>query len=202
MTTPDPFNTHGSPNHHPDGFQAPGPAQPYGTPADGAPPQYPAPGYGAYQAPPPPQMTPPYDGISIAALVSGLLGTGPVAAILGGIGLSRTARNVRSGRWMAWTGLILGVLSTIAWIALIVFFVWLIDTTETYSGEPEVGIFDTSATYGDDPYLDGLWDACEAGDMAACDELYTQSPFGSAYEDFAWECGGHGRPLAQLQCVG
>lgn len=43
--------------------------------------------------------------------------------------------------------------------------------------------------YGDDPELDALWDACEAGDGAACDELWLTSPFGSAYEDFGGTCG-------------
>lgn len=44
--------------------------------------------------------------------------------------------------------------------------------------------------YGDDPALDALWDQCDAGDGAACDELYFSSPFGSEYEDFGDRCGG------------
>jgi S1-C subfamily serine protease len=44
-------------------------------------------------------------------------------------------------------------------------------------------------TYGDDAYLDELWDACAAGDMAACDELYWITPVGSAYEAFGSTCG-------------
>ncbi len=44
-------------------------------------------------------------------------------------------------------------------------------------------------TYGDDPQLDTLWDACEAGDMGACDELYYQSEPGSDYEYFGGTCG-------------
>jgi hypothetical protein len=43
--------------------------------------------------------------------------------------------------------------------------------------------------YGDDPHLDDLWDECAAGDGAACDSLYYQSPFGSEYEDFGDTCG-------------
>ena len=39
--------------------------------------------------------------------------------------------------------------------------------------------------YGDDPYLDGLWDAAEAGDMAAAEELYQNSYPLSEYEAFA-----------------
>jgi S1-C subfamily serine protease len=43
--------------------------------------------------------------------------------------------------------------------------------------------------YGDDRALDGLWDACQAGDWAACDELFYVSPFGSEYEAFGASCG-------------
>ena len=45
-------------------------------------------------------------------------------------------------------------------------------------------------TYGDDADLDADWDACEAGDMAACDSLYIFSPFDSDYEAFGNRCGG------------
>ena len=44
-------------------------------------------------------------------------------------------------------------------------------------------------TYGDDPTLDALWDACEAGDGAACDDLYSQAPYDSEYERFGQSCG-------------
>jgi hypothetical protein len=47
----------------------------------------------------------------------------------------------------------------------------------------------TDDGYGDDAYLDDLWDECAAGDGAACDSLYYQSPFGSEYEDFGDTCG-------------
>jgi hypothetical protein len=48
------------------------------------------------------------------------------------------------------------------------------------SGEP--------FTYGDDPAFDSLWDACSIGDADACDDLYFESPFGSAYEAFGENC--------------
>lgn len=47
-----------------------------------------------------------------------------------------------------------------------------------------------ASSYGDDPELDALWDACEAGDDVACDDLYWESPLGSEYESFAQENGG------------
>ncbi len=50
----------------------------------------------------------------------------------------------------------------------------------------------TSSTYGDDPELDALWDACDAGDDDACDELFWSSPVGSAYESFGRDCAGRG----------
>jgi hypothetical protein len=42
--------------------------------------------------------------------------------------------------------------------------------------------------YGDDPELDALWDSCSVGDATACDGLYFDSPFGSAYEAFGDNC--------------
>ena len=50
-------------------------------------------------------------------------------------------------------------------------------------------IMSDADNYGDDPTLDAMWDACEAGDGAACDDLYFSSPFGSAYESFGDTCG-------------
>ncbi|MGY6500536.1 MAG: DUF2510 domain-containing protein [Acidimicrobiales bacterium] len=52
------------------------------------------------------------------------------------------------------------------------------------------GIEGTGDTYGDDPALDALWDACEGGDFDACDDLYFSAPLGSGYETFGDTCGG------------
>jgi hypothetical protein len=52
------------------------------------------------------------------------------------------------------------------------------------------GFTGTGDTYGDDPELDALWDACAGGDMESCDDLYFQSPFNSGYETFGDTCGG------------
>lgn len=43
--------------------------------------------------------------------------------------------------------------------------------------------------YGDDPDLDGLWDACAAGSGKACDDLYYAAPLDSEYEEFGYTCG-------------
>lgn len=44
--------------------------------------------------------------------------------------------------------------------------------------------------YGSDSYLDDLYDSCESGEDAACEDLYLNSPVGSEYEAFAMEQGG------------
>ena len=45
-------------------------------------------------------------------------------------------------------------------------------------------------TYGDDVFLDELWDSCADTVWADCDTLYQQSPEGSEYELFGATCGG------------
>lgn len=126
----------------------------------------------------------------------------PLAVILGAIGLGRTGGGMRSGRWMAWTGVALGIVGTISWIAVIAFVVWVSGASDpTSDGTDGPGFFAPDAThYGDNAYLDELWDGCEAGDMAACDTLYFESPFGSQYEEFGDNCGTVGRPFIQLYC--
>lgn len=52
------------------------------------------------------------------------------------------------------------------------------------------GSSSTGNGYGSDATLDALWDSCEGGDMAACDELYWTSPLLSEYESFGQTCGG------------
>jgi hypothetical protein len=55
-------------------------------------------------------------------------------------------------------------------------------------------------TYGDDPYFDGLWDDCAAGDGQACDTLFQESPVDSEYEEFGASCGGR-FPGTEEWCV-
>src|SRR5665647_3064237 len=57
----------------------------------------------------------------------------------------------------------------------------------------------TGGNYGDNDTLDALWNACEGGDWAACDQLYWDSPGGSAYESFGDTCGN--RTDGSLLCV-
>lgn len=97
----------------PGGWAAPAPsgypgATPGGFPGQPAPSPY----YGA----PAPAGT---DGVSIAALVTGIVGLGPVALILGIIGVRRTSKTGQGGKGMAIAGIVLGALTTIGWTILL-----------------------------------------------------------------------------------
>lgn len=131
MTTPDPYAVPppGQPADQPP--QQPPPQYGYpqqgypqqGPPAPGYPqsyppaypPSYPPPGYG-YQAPP----RKPIDGVSVAALVFGLIGfmgLWVVGAICGIIGIRRTRpESVQRGRGLAVAGLILSALWAVVWV--------------------------------------------------------------------------------------
>ncbi len=50
-------------------------------------------------------------------------------------------------------------------------------------------------TLGDDPELDALWLACEAGSGLACDRLFRLAPIGSGYERFGLSCGERAQVL-------
>jgi hypothetical protein len=58
--------------------------------------------------------------------------------------------------------------------------------TESPEGDSDSGV---AGRYGTDPDLDALWDACDAGDGAACDDLYFQSAIDTEYEEFGDTCG-------------
>ena len=178
------------------GFSGGAPAPQYGAPS----PYYgaPSPYYGA----PAPAATS-TDGVSIGALVTGILGMSLIPVVLGIVGLRRTSGGVRKGRGMAIAGLILGILSTIAWAVAVFFIVALVQNDEFRSGlesglEGET-VF-SEETYGDIPELDPLWDQCAAGDNVACDDLYWESPIGSEYESFAQTCGGRSDALFGGRC--
>jgi hypothetical protein len=49
---------------------------------------------------------------------------------------------------------------------------------------------------GDDAKLDALYNQCGAGNMQACDDLYTTSPPGSEYESYGDTCGNRNDPGA------
>lgn len=164
------------------GYQQPGPPPPSG-------PQQPYGGQQPYGAP----QEPGTDGVSVAALITGILFMGLIPLILGIIGMKRTKDNGTNGRGFAIAGVILGALSLVLGIVLAIaaiagalaFGEAIEDLEDT---EFNTTVFTDAETYGDDPELDALWDACAAGDEVACDDLYWASPIGSEYEEFGQTC--------------
>ncbi|WP_084129381.1 DUF4190 domain-containing protein [Demequina sp. NBRC 110055] len=218
-TTPQSFEPQAAPSWAPESgtpaspayaaTPAPGSSSAYGA-SSAAPPTTPPPAYGAaYSYGQTGPAKPSYDGVSIAAFVTGLLGFAVVSIALGAVGLRRTAQDLRRGTWMAVTGLVLGVIGTIAWAAAgtaMIMGAAFLSGLETSDGESFTEQFEDSwdnysaQNYGDDPQLDALYDQCAAGDNVACDDLYWDSGTGSEYESFAQDCGGRGMPEGQLWC--
>jgi hypothetical protein len=144
LTPPDPGQVPnpyapGTPDSTQDPYAAPYSAQaPYTTPE--APPQQPTYQQSPYPQSPYPQgpyQQGPYqqgsypgppagtDGVSIAALVTGIVGTGPIALVLGIVGLNRVKKSGRSGKGMAIAGIVLGAVGTLALIGGVTMFTLL-----------------------------------------------------------------------------
>ncbi|MCE5288025.1 MAG: DUF4190 domain-containing protein [Nocardiaceae bacterium] len=77
----------------------------------------------------PPSMMPPYSGLAIAALITGIL-CGPLGLILGIIGLHDTKNGQKRGRGMAIAGIVLGSLSLVATLGLIALTVSELETKQ------------------------------------------------------------------------
>ncbi len=60
----------------------------------------------------------------------------------------------------------------------------------TYTLTAESGVVVAPDAIGSDPFLDNLYQLCEDGDFAACDDLYFEAPLDSEYEAFGDTCGG------------
>lgn len=155
------------------------PAAPYGSPQ--GPGAYPPPAGGAYPGavPPPtgpagtyPGMAPARrtDGVSIGALVTGLLGMSLISVVLGIVGLRRTRANGTGGRGMAIAGIVLGGLSFVAWAIF--------------------GILIAVGVSAQDHQTNALHEECAAGEMTSCYTLELVSEAGSEDEDFGATCGG------------
>jgi hypothetical protein len=174
------------------GYPQPGqPAQP-GQPQGGYPayPGYPGQpggnppaGGGAYPyggAPYGGSPAPTTDGVSIAALVTSLLGMNVVAVVLGVLGLRRTKKNGTQGRGLALAGLIIGAVELVALVV--------------------IGIAITVAVVSHGNQMSSLRDDCESGVMQACDDLYYGSDVGSDDEEFGRTCGD--RTDGYASCAG
>jgi hypothetical protein len=99
-------------------------------------------------------------------------------------------------RSLAWLWILLGILGVLI-VGGVLLFVFVFNRVSNIVEDlPTVfgSINSDAQSYGDDPELDALWDACEGGDMQACDDLYFQSPVGSEYEDFGDTCGNRQAP--------
>ncbi|MGF0117883.1 DUF4190 domain-containing protein [Promicromonospora sp. Marseille-Q5078] len=168
--------------------EVPPPSEPprLGSPPPGSPTPY------SSYSPYPPSATG-TDGVSIAALVTGLLFLGIVPLVLGIVGLRRVRRSGRPGTGLAVSGIVLGVVSILAWLVGVAFLAFAVNVLDEEGVLDDLGAELSRATateYGDDPDLDLLYDNCSAGNDVACDDLYWMSPAGSEYEDFALSCGG------------
>ncbi|MGV8966806.1 MAG: DUF4190 domain-containing protein [Cellulomonas sp.] len=120
---------------------APGRPTPYGQP--GQPTPYGQPGQPTYgqplpYGPPQPNTT---DGMSIAALITGILGLGVVPVVLGILGLKRTKERGTSGRGLAIAGIVLGAAELVLGVILVAVSLIAVlgfSTSETSSGSVTV----------------------------------------------------------------
>lgn len=167
------------------------PAEVVGAPTDGGP----FAGRSAQYGPPPAgpfaggEPVGPYGGSPV-----GPYGGGSPAGPYGGPWSPAPARSSRTVLWV-----VLGVVGLVLVAAVGVVLVGLsafraavdgVDVTEPGVDRPGSVWSTDGETYGDDPALDALWDACEAEDWEACDDLYFRSGGGTEYERFGETCGG------------
>lgn len=88
----------------------------------------------------------------------------------------------RRRRWLPW------VIGGVAGLAVVV--VLLVVAALSY----------VPYDYGDDARLDAMWDACDAGELASCDELLAASGEGTDYEEFGLTCGQRVDPT-EVECA-
>ncbi|MEG3616259.1 DUF4190 domain-containing protein [Isoptericola haloaureus] len=123
MTTPPQ-----DPSHVADPFSAPTPSGGAGQqPSDGSAPPSGPPAAGPqppYAAPSDPRT----DGVSIAALVTGILGLALIPLGLGIAALVRIKRSGAAGKGLAIAGIVLGALSTVGWTVLVALFAAFVGT--------------------------------------------------------------------------
>lgn len=119
--------------------------------------------------------------IALIVLGFGLVGAGLYFAI-GGVGHSSASGSALKGisvegpSWLILVAIGAGV---------ILFGAWQADQRDARRTIPDTVDDDVF-----DPVLDALWDECDNGSGAACDELFEQSIPGGNYEWFGATCGG------------
>lgn len=178
----------------------------YGSPQGGQQPQYGAPQGYPQQYGAQPSSGEAKSGLAIAALVTGILGMGIIPLVLGLVALRNIKSKGGSGKGMALAGVILGAISMIVSLvfAILFFFVWskasydvivedtVVTDVDPGSGDGDLGIGDAEieAELLEYPELASLYGECMVTGGLACDELYLESPVGSALEEFGDTCGG------------
>jgi hypothetical protein len=176
-TPPDPYTPGAVPSQPeqptpPAGYAQPAPGAAQPMPATGQP--SPPPGYGTPYGAPPPTKT---DGVSIAALVTGLLGMALIAVVLGIVGVVRTKRPELTGRGMAIAGIVLGTLGTLAWAAVIGFVVIAVNNedfqdafTEGFQESYQQGLQEgMGLDYGEGECFDLPYESVDLEDITATD---------------------------------
>lgn len=127
-------------------------------------------------------QNPGYDGLSIASLITGILGVPIIPIVLGAIGLNSIKKTGKNGKGLAIAGIIIGAIQIVAWIFLLTVGFAMINEAANTSYEETTG---PAITYD----LDELYQQCADGNMESCDTLYIEAPIGSDYEKFADTCG-------------
>ncbi|MEV7971686.1 DUF4190 domain-containing protein [Cellulomonas sp. NPDC089187] len=126
-----------------------------------------------------PQPRAPQDGWGIAALVTGILGLGPVPLALG-IAATRRRRARGLGSGMGLAGIILGSIQIGLYLL--------------------VGGVLLAATASGNTERAALRAECAAGEMTSCDDLYVSSPLYSDDEAFADTCAGRHPVGSGMSC--
>ncbi|GAB6937190.1 septum formation family protein [Isoptericola variabilis] len=163
------------------------PHAPYGQPAPQGATPYAEAATSRYGAQPPYAYTPPRktDGVSIAALVTGILGLALVPLGLGIAGVVRTKDPARTGRGLAIAGIVLGALSTIAWavvVGLVVMVATNDDARSAFTESFQEGLAEgTSFGYGEGDCFDLPADAVDLSETtpADCEGSHTSEVIGT-----------------------
>ncbi len=94
------------------------------------------------------------DGISAAALVTGILSLGVVPLVLGIVGLVRVSRTRQRGTGFAIAGIVLGVVSAIGWTAVGTFLAFSVLSDDGRAEAPVAAAEEVGDPEGDWVYLD------------------------------------------------
>jgi Domain of unknown function (DUF4190) len=133
-----------------------------------------------------PSTNPATSGFAIVSLILGLVGGGILAVVFGHLAKREIRQTGKQGSGMATAGLWLGYITSAFWILI-----WIAviggamstDTSYTPSNSGDTRPASVSR-------LEMLHDDCAGGDMGACDDLFIESPIGSADEEFGSSCAG------------